>query len=40
MIGAGEIAAAVGLKFTTTGDTLTDQQPARSCSRPSCSPSR
>jgi elongation factor G len=26
MIGAGEIAAAVGLKFTTTGDTLTDQQ--------------
>jgi elongation factor G len=24
-IGAGEIAAAVGLKFTTTGDTLTDQ---------------
>jgi translation elongation factor EF-G len=23
-IGAGEIAAAVGLKFTTTGDTLTD----------------
>ena len=26
MIGAGEIAAAVGLKFTTTGDTLTDQR--------------
>jgi elongation factor G len=25
MIGAGEIAAAVGLKFTTTGDTLSDQ---------------
>ena len=39
MIGAGEIAAAVGLKFTTTGDTLTDQRPSRSCSSRSCSPS-
>ena len=39
-IGAGEIAAAVGLKFTTTGDTLTDPAQPDRCSRRSSSPSR
>ena len=31
-IGAGEIAAGVGLKSTTTGDTLADRDRRRSCS--------
>jgi elongation factor G len=38
-VGAGEIAAGVGLKQTTTGDTLTDEK-APCCSRTSSSRSR
>ena len=38
-IQAGDIVAGVGLKQTSTGDTLCEPQP-RSCSRRSSSPSR
>ena len=39
-IGAGDIVAAVGLKATTTGDTLCRRRPLRSCSSRWTSPSR
>ena len=37
---AGDIAAGIGLKHVTTGDTLCDRKSTRSCSRRCTSPSR